>query len=363
MKESNTNNPQEPVTLSTTKKMIDELLNDFFMSRIKNAEIIGNSYKTLWRCTQDFALAGGKRLRPYVTLLTYQAFSGKKIGEALPVAAALELLHLGMLVHDDIIDRDYMRHGVLNISGQYEKLYDSFINNSFERKHHSNSAALLAGDLLLLGGHELLVDSSLTSDELRDVSRIYNKAVFIVAGGELLDTESAFRPFSSTDALVIARYKTAHYSFVTPLLMGAKLAGVSDKVCKQLELFGEQLGIGYQLVDDILGVFGDEAVTGKSNMNDLREGKHTYLIEQFMQRANDSDMATFNRLFGNASLKDSEATILRNLLTSSGAKKAVDYLIEQSNREALSLLKDIEIDEVYKKDFNILVKTALRREV
>jgi geranylgeranyl pyrophosphate synthase len=220
---------------------------------------------------------------------------------------------------------------------------------------------MLAGDLLLLGGQDLLLSSQISDPVLRDVSRIYNRAVFVVAGGELLDTESAFRPFESIDALSIARTKTAHYSFVTPLLMGARLADVSADVCTQLESFGEKLGIAYQLVDDLLGVFGSEDVTGKSALNDLREAKHTLLIEEFKQRANEQQQTQFDELFGNKSLSQDSAHVLRTLLVETGAKKAVDELVDEYSRDARQILEDIEMPDIFKVNFESLLNTALKR--
>lgn len=353
--------PTTPLSLAHTRELVDDVLTKYFNEQTEKAAHIDNGYVTLWQTIQSLSQSGGKRLRPYVALLTYQAFSDQPVEDVVQVAAALEILHLGMLVHDDIIDRDYVRYGIANVSGQYNELYASYLESSEERRHFSDSAAMLAGDLLLIGGHDLLLESNVSDAVLRDVSRIYNHAVFVVAGGELLDTESAFRPFASIDALSIARTKTAHYSFVTPLLMGARLADVPVDVCAQLESFGEKLGIAYQLVDDLLGVFGSEEVTGKSALNDLREAKHTLLIEEFKRRANEQQQEQFDELFGSKSLTQDTAHTLRNLLVESGAKQAVDELVDQYSRDARQILEDITMPAIFKAHFESLLNTALKR--
>ena len=353
--------PTAPLSLAHTRTLVDDVLSNYFNEQIEKSVHIDAGYVTLWETIKTLSQSGGKRLRPYVALLTYQAFSGHPVEDVVPVAAALEILHLGMLVHDDIIDRDYIRYGVANVSGQYNDLYASYIQSSEERRHFSDSAAMLAGDLLLIGGHDLLLESKISDAVLRDVSRIYNHAVFVVAGGELLDTESAFRPFESIDALSISRTKTAHYSFVTPLLMGARLADVSPEVCAQLEAFGEKLGIAYQLVDDLLGVFGSEDVTGKSALNDLREAKHTLLIEEFKRRANQEQQQQFEELFGNKSLTQDTAHTLRNLIVESGAKQAVDELIDRYSHDARHILAEIAMPDIFKAHFESLLNTALKR--
>lgn len=353
--------PTTPISLTHTRELVDDVLTNYFNEQIEKAKRIDSGYETLWKAIQTLSQSGGKRLRPYVALLTYQAFSDQPVEDVVHVAAALEILHLGMLVHDDIIDRDYVRYGVANVSGQYNELYSSYLDNSEERRHFSDSAAMLAGDLLLLGGQDLLLESQIPDNVLRDVSRIYNHAVFVVAGGELLDTESAFRPFATVDALSIARTKTAHYSFVTPLLMGARLADVDQEVCEQLEIFGEKLGVAYQLVDDLLGVFGSEDVTGKSALNDLREAKHTLLIEAFEKKANDVQKQQFHELFGDKSLSQDSAQTLRNLLIESGARQEVDALVDQYSQDARQTLEAIAMPDIFKAHFESLLNTALKR--
>jgi len=143
--------------------------------------------------------------------------------------------------------------------------------------------------------------------------------------------------------------------------MGARMAGASDIVCAQLEEFGINLGIGYQLVDDLLGVFGTEAITGKSAVNDLREGKHTYLIEQFRKHASDAQLKKFEQLFGTDGLSEEDAQLLRMLLVESGAKQAVDLLVDTYMSNALNILKNIAMSTLYKERFEALVRVALKR--
>lgn len=350
-----------PISLDETRQRIDVALKSFFKERIHHASHIDGAYGDLWKTASRLSEAGGKRLRPYMALLSYQTFGGDQLEDMISIAAGLELLHLALLIHDDIIDRDYIRYGIANISGTYNDLYKPFIHDKTERQHFSDSAAILAGDLLLFGGHELLLTSKLPSDKVRVAAQIFNDAVFVVAGGQLLDTESAFRPYGSIDALTVARNKTAHYSFVTPLMMGARMAGASDAVCQQLEEFGINVGIGYQLVDDLLGVFGTESITGKSALNDLREGKHTFLIEQFRGHASNAQLKQFEQLFGSESLSEDDAQVLRDLLVESGAQQTVELLIDTYMSTALQILEAMTIDDIYKEQFKTLVHVSLKR--
>jgi geranylgeranyl pyrophosphate synthase len=125
----------------------------------------------------------------------------------------------------------------------------------------AQSTALLAGDILLSDAYLLLSKVAVADEFLRPAIKIFANGVFEVVGGELLDSESGF--LNSVSAEVIARYKTASYSFISPITMGATLGGASQHEVRLLKQFSEYLGVGYQLRDDLLGVFGDGEKTGK----------------------------------------------------------------------------------------------------
>jgi geranylgeranyl diphosphate synthase, type II len=352
----------DALTATHARDMIDSTLHVFFMQHVAQAARISPDYETLWRGMHDLINAGGKRIRPYVTLMTYRAFCDKPIADIVPIAAAQELLHLALLVHDDIIDRDFIRYGVDNISGQYNKLYEPLISDESERRHFSNSTAILAGDLLLSSGYELMQTSNVSASDLRIASQIFAHAVFTVAAGELLDTESAFRPFGSVDSIAIANYKTAHYSFVTPITMGARLAGVSDETVEALESFGENIGIAYQLVDDTIGMFGNQTDTGKSNTTDIEEAKRTYLIEQFLMVADDQQKQVFDATFGRKNITAAEADEFKSALIDSGAKYKTDQAIADYTKRAVDCLNTIDMAPSARASFDALIERAIQRD-
>lgn len=350
-----------PLSIENARHMMDDILEVFFADRIAKAAAIDEAYATLWRNTARLSAIGGKRIRPYVMLLTHQAWTDQPAASVAHVAAALELLHLAMLVHDDIIDRDLIRYGVDNVAGQQDKLYTPYLSDPIERRHFSDSAAILAGDVLISEGYQLLLKAAIPAAKKLLATKLYGQAIFTVAGGELLDTESAFRPFDSVSALTIALHKTAHYSFVTPLVMGATLGGASDDDIASLTRFGETVGVAYQLVDDILGVFGDSAATGKSNDSDLKEAKHTYMVEQFRRHASASQLAAFNTLFGKSNLSPGEADHLRALLIESGAKKLTESAIETYITTSLDIIDSMAISSDTKRIFTDLVARVTKR--
>lgn len=354
--------PTTSLVPSVSKEMIDHFLKPLLAQRAENARQIDPHYETLWQDIQKLYGAGGKRLRSYMTLLAFETFSTQPITTILPAAAAQELLHLAMLIHDDIIDRDDIRYGVKNIAREYMDHYEEIIEDSTDRRHYANSAAILAGDLLISESYVLIGETQAHPAAIITAQRLLSKAMFHVIGGELLDTEAAFRGTNSADPLVIAEQKTASYSFVSPFLMGATLAEAAPVQLEILQRLGEQLGIAYQLRDDIIGVFGDETVTGKSTDGDIREGKRTFLIEEFHKLATEDQLEQFSALYGHHDLTTRQIEIVKRLLIQSGAKDAVETLISAYQEHTHALLNALKIDTSHHKAFSILIDLCLKRD-
>lgn len=354
---------QEPLKRINYQAAIEVTIDVYFEENIEKAKTISTHYTALWEALYAFAKSGGKRIRPQMTLLAYEAFGGKGTSTMLPIAAAQELLHLSMLIHDDIIDRDYLRHGVDNIAGSYEKIYESLVQDSSERTHYAQSAALLAGDLLISGSYQLMMDTSIIPQKIIAIQKMLGESIFEVAGGELLDTEAAFRPAGEIDAETIAHFKTASYTFIGPLMTGALLAHASDADKTLLRIFADNLGIAYQFTDDIIGIFGNEEITGKSTIGDIREGKRTYIIEQFYDIASGEELTEFEKYFGQSDITREEASMVRELLRISGAKRKTEEAVDHHVENALIALAGLRIEDIHKEKLRDLVRTATKREL
>jgi geranylgeranyl pyrophosphate synthase len=341
---------------------IENTIEAFFVSNIQRSNTIHPHYKTLWTTLHQLISSGGKRIRPLMTLMAYEAFGGSDTAAILPIAAAQELLHLSMLIHDDIIDRDHVRYGVDNISGSYIKLYSSLVPDEEDRLHYAQSSALLAGDLLISGSYDLITQASVIPQKIIAAQQLLAESIFEVAGGELLDTESAFRYADEIKAETIAYYKTASYTFIGPLLTGTILAGASQDDQRTIRQFAENLGIAYQFTDDIIGIFGDEQKTGKSNTSDIREGKRTFMIEQFYSCASPEQKEQFERYFAMKNITPYQAERIRKLLVLSGARKKTEDAIEFHSMNARLALKRLTITEKHYEALNNLVATVTKRE-
>ena len=353
-------------TLDTAvaKQLVDEYIKSFFQYRSAEAMELGPSYVRLWQSIEQLVLAGGKRLRPYMLLATYQAYNPDgTLKDVLPAAVAHELIHSAMLIHDDIIDRDSVRYGVKNISGQYDEHYAEFFEDTAELAHMSLSAALLAGDALISDAHMLIRKTNRAAELVDQAEAMLNKEIFEVIGGELLDVEVSFLPKDSISLDTIAKYKTASYSFVGPLTTGAMLAQAPEKDIDILKELSIVIGIGYQLRDDLIGVFGNPTVTGKSNASDIREGKRTYLIEKFEQLASAEQSEELFSIFHRSDASDSDLARVRELLTETGARAAVEQLIEDKCVYAVEKVHSLSLPAEAKNIYLNLISQSLNREM
>lgn len=310
--------------LAVTREAVDAYIAGCLGERVRQAATIHPRYEQLWREIARVYQAGGKRMRPYLTVVGY----GKLDEAIVPVAAAQELLHVAMLVHDDVIDQDVVRHSQPTINGAYEASYASVLPGH-HATHYANSAAVLAGDALLSEAYRMVQSAPFSPAVIRHISERLSQSVFEVIGGELLDVEAAFVADETFDPMTIYRYKTASYSFVGPLLAGAMAAELDASTQAVLQAFGEQCGIAFQLQDDLIGVFGDEAATGKSTDTDLREGKRTVLIAQHQAAMNAEQAARYEQWFG---VHDAPSETLRQLkqdIEASGARHKTEAITQQ----------------------------------
>ena len=341
---------------------INQEINSFFIDNIKKANQINKHYGALWQELHNLINSGGKRIRPLMTIISYEIFGGTNTKGIIPIAAAQELLHLSMLIHDDIIDRDFIRYGVSNIAGRYQQLYEPLVKNEGDRLHYAQSSALLAGDLLISGAYQMIMGAPIVAKKIIAIQQLLGKTIFEVIGGELLDTESAFRSPAEIDTETVAYYKTASYTFIAPLMAGALMANASTKDKLYLRLFAKNLGIAYQLTDDLIGVFGDESKSGKSSSSDLREGKRTYLVEQFYKVATPAEQLLFATYFSKQTISDDDVNILKNLLISTQAKKMTETAILQFIVNARSAVDNLSLDEAHKQKLGDLITTATKRD-
>lgn len=355
--------PSSLALLEDVRRDINELLAHYLKGEKKKARSIDPAYLALWDAIETLVMTGGKRYRAYLTVLGYQICGGKSYKNILPVAASHELLNVSLLIHDDIIDRDFIRHGQDNVSGTFRKKYLALGLDEPTAVHYAHSAALLAGDALLSAAHQWLMLSRFPDTSRQLAMRIFNTGIFEVTGGELLDTEAALYEPLEANSLAIARYKTAGYSLISPLCVGAVMAGANSTRLRKLEKLGENVGIAYQLTDDLLGLFGEAETIGKSVLSDLREGKRTYTIQETLRRATPRQQKILLELLGKSSADYADLEQMRTIVTQSGARHHTEEKIADYERVAHQIIETMDLPLDSASQLKAFVSKALNRKV
>lgn len=358
---STAGNAKTILTLPTVRDDINMFLEDHFRQQTARAANLHSDYKLLWEATTTQFEAGGKRFRPFLCVLVYQILGGSDYKNIVPIASALELLHIAVLMHDDIIDRDYTRHAKPNLAGTYRTHYGAFLTDEAEATHFAHGAAILAGDLLISDAYQLIINSPISAEQRLQTAQLLGEAVYDVSAGELLDTEAAFYPPDYADSLKIAELKTAFYTCSIPMAIGATLAGADATVIGLLRHMGSSLGIAFQMADDLLGVFGSERLTGKTTVGDLREGKRTYLLQRTLHLTDDSQKLILESIVGNHECNDAMVETARQMMIDCGARAEIEALMVTYVEQANSYVAMLPIEEAYKDKLRDFIDQAVWR--
>jgi len=282
------------------------------------------------------SVEGGKRLRARFCLTGWDAIVEAAGGDTtehpddvLSAAAALEVFHAAALVHDDIVDNSDTRRGRPAAHRSFEASHatDGWAGNA---AGYGRSAAILLGDLLVAWSDDLFEEGLLEASHAASARSAYAVMRRDVTIGQYLDVaeEAAFRTAPDDEhaerALRVASLKSARYSVQQPLLIGAALAGADAAQRSALAEFGHPVGLAFQLRDDVLGVFGDAAVTGKPSGDDLREGKRTLLIAYAREGLDPSDRSALDAQVGDPTLDDDQIVSLQEQIIATGALERVE---------------------------------------
>jgi geranylgeranyl diphosphate synthase, type I len=343
---------------------ITEQLRRYLHDRRAQTAYIGADYDVLVAALEDFVLNGGKRLRPAFAYWGWRAVAtGEPEPEVLLLFSALELLHACALVHDDVIDDSFTRRGKPTAHVRFAALHrDRRWRGSAER--FGTSAAILLGDLALAWADDIVFGVALPPDARARVQRVWADIRTEVLGGQYLDIvaeNSAAESIAS--ALNVDTFKTACYTVARPLQLGVAAAADRPDVQAAFKEFGTDLGVAFQLRDDVLGVFGDPAVTGKPSGDDLRSGKRTVLLAEAVELADKSDPLAAKRLRNSigARLSDAQVAELRDVIESVGALAAAERRIAALTERALGTLAAAPVDAAAKAGLAELARMATNR--
>jgi geranylgeranyl diphosphate synthase, type I len=288
------------------------------------------------------AAATGKRIRPALVAWSHEAFGGRA-DDVTGAGVALELVHTSALVHDDVIDRADTRRGLPSVHAAFAARHADGWSGSAE--DYGRSVAILLGDVLLAAAGAELLTCAVPATALGRAHAAFTRLCVEVMAGQFLDADAAARRDADlARALRIATLKSGRYSVARPLELGAVLAGVDDAVAAGLVAVGDPLGVAFQLGDDLLGVFGDPAATGKPAGADLIEGKRTVLVAETLARLDGARRARFAAGLGDARLDADGVDELRALIERSGARGAVEGRIRDTVEQAEAAIAALPLD-------------------
>lgn len=315
-------------------------------------------------------LAGGKRLRPAFCVWGWVAAAGLPEPAVLPgllrASASLDLLHVSALVHDDVMDSSDLRRGRPAAHRQFEAQHGA-AGRLGDAAAFGRAGAILLGDLLLMWSVELLQRSGVEPAALARAAPVVQAMRTEVTGGQFLDIVAQAQPLRDDperaldEAGRVVEYKSARYTVQRPCQLGAALAGGDERLQAALAAYGSPLGRAFQFRDDVLGVFGDSAVTGKPAGDDLREGKRTVLVAHAYAAAGPAGRALLADRLGDPALDPDGVAALQSVIVDSGALEAVEAMISCAHEQALAALETAELSPEGRQALTALADAADRR--
>lgn len=328
------------------KKKLEEKIKEFNNNLKEDNQIINNNLDSFKKLNSN-----GKLIRGILIELGYYLLSNDT-KYAMNLALAYEVFQTSILVHDDIIDQDDIRRGVKTIHSVNKDNY-KIINDKNIINHLSNSIALCMGDYGLFTANRIITDSYLNDGNLGKILTCYNDIVLKTIKGEILDVvlpyDSKYKGIeidTLKDSIMnIYKLKTAYYTIIGPLILGLTLKGATTKQKEDIELFGEKVGIAFQIQDDILGIFNDNI--GKITGSDIKEYKQT-LMYYYIQTTKYKD--EFNKIYGTDDLSDKNITRIKELLIKSKSYEYAHNTMNNLYDESLELLNNISWIDTNKKE-------------
>ncbi|QMU80149.1 polyprenyl synthetase family protein [Streptacidiphilus sp. PB12-B1b] len=342
-----------PVDEERLRQRVDGALGRFLDRQEATLSAISPQLAPVAATLRDFLLDGGKRLRPAFCYWGWRGASGRADQDgAVAAAAALELLQAGALVHDDLIDRSDTRRGLPSVHRRFEALHAAGGWRG-DAGRYGAAGAVLLGDMLLMWSDELLCDCGLEREAVRRAKPLFDLMRTEVMAGQYLDVlepaaSGAGRRLGGDPverARTVIHYKSAKYTVERPLQIGGLLAGAEPALIAAYGAFGLPLGEAFQLRDDLLGVYGDPAVTGKPAGDDLREGKRTLLVAEALATCSAADARLLDELLGAPGMDERQVRMARSAITRSGAPERVEARITGLLHEALTALDGAPIAE------------------
>lgn len=298
----------------------------------------------LMEASRQYPYAGGKRMRPAMAVACCGAVGGDR-NKAIPLAVAVEYIHNFTLVHDDLMDGDAVRRGMPTIHVGY-----------------GMPTAVLAGDALFAKAFQIICGLDTSADQMRDALRYISQAVWDLARGQQMDVNNEGHLVTEDVYIETIKLKTS-VLFAAAAAGGAIVGGADEATVRAINEYALDLGLGFQMFDDYLGVAGDPAKTGKSVGNDIRKGKCTCMVIHALHNIKDpAELEEFKSVLGNLDATDEQCARAKDIMERAGS---IEYGLRLAREKVDKAVERIQfLPESEDKEFMIaLANYAIDREV
>jgi len=322
--------------------------------------------KYYYEQVKNFLFSGGKRLRPILMALSYDAIKPNQIEKAiLSVAISLELLHNASLIHDDIIDNADIRRGEKTfhrVFRDYAKENNKLISKNFD--DYGVAMGILGGDFVYNLAYQAVNTKDFPPEVALRAAIDFNDGFLKIAQGVIIETDLMRRfDVSEEEYIRMIELKTAAL-FEKAARMGAVYANGTDEQIEILGRFGLTAGLAFQIVDDIIGTFGDSNKTGKPNDSDLREGKKTILLIKAIERADNQQREILSGIVGNRDATEIEIEKAREIFRQTGSLEYASKKAEELFQQCIEYLEKQEtaINDKHKDYLIEIASMGIHRE-
>lgn len=330
------------------KNSINKELHTFIQARLKNYNL-ARINNILDKSIKEFIFRDGKRVRPIFFILAYSGYAKKKAPSAdlIQTSLGFELLHDFLLIHDDIIDNSDTRRGKPTMHRILQKSLK-------QTEKIGKDLSIIVGDIIYALALEAFLCVKAVPKNKEAALQIFLKSTILTGAGEFIDILNGLSPITKINLKHIRMnylLKTAEYTFKAPMACGCVLAGAPASEVKKILQLGEFLGEGFQINDDLIGIFSESKKIGKSVLSDIIEAKKTLPIFLAYQKAGSSDKSFINQCLGNKNLTYADLEKIRKIIIDTGAyaqtKTAINTLIKKSER----LIADLKMRKSQKQLF------------
>lgn len=327
------------------EKRINEILDDE-IKKYKDNIYIKRSLEELKRLS-----IGGKRVRGYLVKVGQLLF-GKDDDSYIDIAAALEIFQTAILIHDDIIDEGELRRGEITINAKY-------------KGHLGVSKGICIGDLGFFLSYQIINNSTIPDILKNEMMKIYATTLYNTVNGEIIDVElpldSIENHMKMDERIIYDIYvnKTAWYTIIGPILIGAASSNASEEDKKKLINMGTNLGIAFQIKDDLLGLYSNNNILGKT-LNDIKEGKQTIIYKYAIDKATNEEIDVIRKYYGNPLVTSEGNDMILRLFDILGAKKNAEELVTQYTKKAIDIIDSMNVQN--KEVFMQFADYLLQRE-